>query len=1152
MGREITNGRGIVARCVSAIAELGYHEARGVTNHERATIATLVLFDAFRARGNVTRNVDCILGAVLRVGVAVAPRRVLGSLSWHVGQFVRQWQHSAPDLRKNSWFERLLLGAAAHPWLLLIVATGIWALIAASILALAECCRLPLKIWGQSDPSTYFGTAWSVQATVVALVYPLVISFVTFLLQRRATAKVALTAYLLETGVKPSGASSFSLLVLMTLQYLALPWMSTEQVHAVMAANVAWLAVNLFLTGWFLARTAEYLQDERRVQTLLWLTQCITLPREVRTYAMGLLLQNAQKQGWVPGADLSDDGSKPKVLLFPMGEGRAVLQRHFSTPRELRDVHFRPLGWAIGRWILAQRTVDGGYPLLELPCTPGHPAEKHVLCRVRDAAPPGKIAAAAVRVSYRFARPAASAMPFTSVEVMDELGQEAASQIELRRLPGFRQALDDLVVVHTGLLRAARFRSSDGSLDSVCMLQDPYGLGSRAMCREWMEPYRAIAEAAVAGLEDDERFFLRAAALSARLTYKAGEQHQSVLVDLMLPSTLLMYHLGLWWSRRAAKEPAPVEHSPRLLSNPLRNVYRDAVQGWVGSWEHIDVRIDKDAKLRDSALWIALVTRVKVYASHIDETARLLLAAVARGDAEAARRLEDSLVKWWGERQHEFGADSAAPQPGWSLLTLAFADLNWAQACSQIPDLPEGAQAEVAAARLLAVVLKRYWTDVCVVTALVLLEHAAGIDHAETSLCIEIVGALMGGRGYDKGGKDDVDRSQNVGAAVARLTRALFAERAYSQRLDKIVERFRSDTREPMTSGRMYSFHGADDVDTLTRGQAMYLTTLVAGHHEDLRAFTSLVDAWHEDLPRLGRISRHFDTIATELRRDEFTKYSTAIEKLRVDLDRTDPVADALTRAATVCEEAAKTALKAHEKTVTDAPLDPDRLVELALRVHSRVFSSEEQTEFPIAVTADFVPTDEVLEKASQSFAGVSKLPFTSPQLETLDDHLVRWFSQYTARHAFAVAVERLQRKLGIEPVRDDHAEAFYADLEARIDAVVADGWTPAVLVALGRRADYLSPYRLRDDGDVPEGFVIRRPDNPERGLHATVNGVEVYAVPMSSSRYLVLPKEWLKTLRFQRRQAATGLAVQVESAGVGKLDIKFEFACEFAAPLIT
>ncbi|WP_342129425.1 hypothetical protein [Hydrogenophaga sp. OTU3427] len=1030
-----------------------------------------------------------------------------------------------------------------------MAATAIWAFIAAVLLALGTYLCLPLDNWQKSDLPTYFGTAWSVQATVVALVYPLVISFVTFLLQRRATAKVALTAYLLETGVKPSGTSSFALLLLMTLQYLALPWMSIPEVQAVMVADVTWLAVNLFLTGWFLARTAQYLQDERCVETLQWLTQCVTLPREVRAYAMGLLLQNAQGRGWVPGGDSLSESVTPKINLFPMGEGRAVLQRKFSNPKEIRDVHFKPLGWAIGRWTRAQKTAQGKYPLMELPCTPGKVRVKHILTRIRDAAPPSRTTTAAILVSYHFAKPTVSAMPFTSVEVMDELGQEAAAQVELRREPGFRQALNDLVDVHAGLLRAARFRGSDGELDNMSLLPDPYGWGSRRMVQTWMEPYRAIAEAAVAALEDDDRFFQRTARLSERLMYRAGEQPADVLIALMLSSTLLMYHLGLWWSRRAATELVQESQIPRLLSPPLRNVYCDALQGWVGSWESVDVRINNDEVLHGAALWRAHVTRVKVYATHIDETALMLLAAVARGDAEAARRLEDSLVKWWGERQYEFGAGRGVSQPGWSLLTLSFADLTWDEARTRIPDLPEGSQTGEAATLLLATVLKRYWSDVCMVVAFVLLEHAASLESAESFLCLEIVGALMGGRGYDKGGRVDVDRHRGAGTGVGRIARALFGDRSYSQRLDKIVERYRSDTREPMTPGRTYSLHGADDVDALTRGQAIYLTALIAGRHEDLSAFTRIVEEWREELQRLDRVSRHFQALANELCQDEFKQHSTTIAKLREVLECQEPVNDALNHAASLCKEASKAAKEAHAKTVADAPLDPERLVELTQKVHARVFGSDEQSDFPIAVTTDFVATDEILETASQSFSGVSKLPLTRLQLENMDEHLVDWFSQYTARHAFAVALAGIQRKRGIEPVRDDNAQAFYADLEARMSSIIASGWTPVVLVVAGRRADYLSPYRLPEDGDVPAGFVIRPPDHPERGLHATVNGVEVYSVPMSSSRYLVLPKEWLSTLRYQRRQGDVGLSLLSKNEAAGKLDITFEFGCEFVVP---
>lgn len=1100
----------------------------------------------------MSKLMESLVAMLMRIVFAITPRRFLGSLTWRVDQFVKQWRNDSSDLRRNTWFERLLLGAAAHPWKFLFASVVVWSFIALVPAALATCSSvcLPMAIWGRSDLLTYFGTAWSVQATVVALVYPLVVSFVALLLQRRTTAKVALTAYLLETGVKPAGASSFALLLLMTVQYLALQWMTIEQVQAVMVANVLWLAANLFLTGWFLARTAKYLQDERRVQTLLWLTQCATLPKEVRMYAMGLFLQNAQQQGWVPGSNLADESSGPKVVVFPMGEGRPVVHARHSKPKVMCDVHFKLAGWAIGRWMKVQKAAEGKYPLLELPCTPDDIATTHVLCRIRDGSDPGLFARAAIHASYNFRRPTTSAMPFSSLEVMDELGQEAASLIEQRREPGFRQALADLVDVHSGLLKAARFRSYDGALDSACLLPDPYGWGSRSMAREWMESYRPIAEASVACLELDGRYFSRTAAISARLAYQAGEQPHAVLVELLLSSTLLMYHLGLWWSRQMSSELAPPGHPPRYLPAPSRGAYRDAVQSWVGSWETIDVRVKADEPKRGSGLWSAHATRVKVYAAHIDETARMLLTAVARGDAEAAQRLEDSLVKWWGGRRSEFGADHGVPQPAWNLLTLAFADLGWEHAKASIPELPVGGQTDEAATRLLAIVLRRYWADVCMVTSLLLLEHAAGIEKPETSLSVEIVGALMEGRGYDAGGTADVDRYQGAGAAVARLMRAQFADSAYARRLDKIVERFRSDMQAPMTSGRIYSFSGADDVNSLKLGQALYLTALVAGRHDDLRPYARTVESWQSDLRRLDRISRHFGAVGAEVAHADFLKHSAMLEKLRATLVRAEPpLADAIARASDLCKEAVNEASMAHEKTVKDAPMDPARLVELAQRVHARVFSVEAESEFPIAVVATFEATGDAAETLQQGFTGVSKLPFTTPQLETLDEHNVRWFAQHMGQCVFASALARLQRRHGLEPVRDDHVEAFFADLMARIETIRSDGATPVVLVAHLRRVDFLSPYRLPEDGEVPSGIVIRPPETQERGLHAVVNDVAVYAVPMIASRYLVVPREWLETLQFTTQQGDCGFSVEATNETDGKVDLTFKFYCKFAFP---
>ena len=66
------------------------------------------------------------------------------------------------------------------------------------------------------------------------------------------------------------------------------------------------------------------------------------------------------------------------------------------------------------------------------------------------------------------------------------------------------------------------------------LLPEPYGWGSRPMGREWMEPYRAIAEAAVACLEEDGRYFLRAAARSALLSQSGFAWPELRIASLMV------------------------------------------------------------------------------------------------------------------------------------------------------------------------------------------------------------------------------------------------------------------------------------------------------------------------------------------------------------------------------------------------------------------------------------------------------------------------------------------------------------------------------------------------------------------------------------------------------------------------------------------
>ena len=106
------------------------------------------------------------------------------------------------------------------------------------------------------------------QATLAALVYPIVLSFIALMLQRKVHSTVALRVYILDSAIVPAGASSVALLVAMGFQYFAAPYSTSEFLAKHMALllvmNGTWLLVNLLLTGFFLSRTIRFIQEEEQ------------------------------------------------------------------------------------------------------------------------------------------------------------------------------------------------------------------------------------------------------------------------------------------------------------------------------------------------------------------------------------------------------------------------------------------------------------------------------------------------------------------------------------------------------------------------------------------------------------------------------------------------------------------------------------------------------------------------------------------------------------------------------------------------------------------------------------------------------------------------------------------------------------------------
>jgi hypothetical protein len=113
--------------------------------------------------------------------------------------------------------------------------------------------------WDSAEHLTHFSTVWTIQATLAALVYPIVIAFVAVYLQRRPAAETFVHLYMLNSGGLAAGLSSLALVTVMGVQYLMLSTWGTAWLPGWAAIDTAWFIINAAMTTFFLFRTVEFL-----------------------------------------------------------------------------------------------------------------------------------------------------------------------------------------------------------------------------------------------------------------------------------------------------------------------------------------------------------------------------------------------------------------------------------------------------------------------------------------------------------------------------------------------------------------------------------------------------------------------------------------------------------------------------------------------------------------------------------------------------------------------------------------------------------------------------------------------------------------------------------------------------------------------------
>lgn len=1077
-----------------------------------------------------------------------------------------------------SKLERDLLFAGEHPFRLALSMLALQIALLVLVAVLPQGWLSPAWFkWDAAEQLAHFSTVWTIQATLAALVYPIVIAFVAVYLQRRPAAEAFIHLYMLDSGGLAAGLSSLALVLVMGVQYLMLSTWGTAWLPGWAAIDTAWFVLNAALTTFFLFRTVEFLRPEVQARVIRRYTVNVALPRDVRRLNSFQVLASGIAKGWFPVPSYGDDKAPegPRLLIgrgFRDGDSQGELR--LTAQARLVDVRIWFVRLVVKSWYgSALRSirldkpevfgVNNSWPLLTLPMSPGTVYEGELtLARVADGPGLAPWQRLLLRCSVVLQPTSRERYGIRVEAILGELAADARNMAAKPDIEGFERAYSALIDLHGLLLAACLDKTESGEQGSWALLPDADNIFGRALHENWSEIYRGIFQAAIEGMVRDTRPLRR---LCHLLQHLDGDELRAspvpILEHLLQMPPLMMYQLSNWWAFRV-EEQGIIEHSHKqmvMLRPPLNRVYDEVLSTFVAGWEN--GRPDKPRQNRNGhALdWATLPALARLNVKHIEETARMLLAAVLRGDQAAAEWLADVLSKWWGTLA--FDHEPYQLYDKTTFITIDDLGLAWPAFCTKFgleaddPESQERLRPTLQQGAFQAA-LRNYWTDVRLLTIELMLDwvRAVPVASASSSLAFEIVAGLLTGKQW-KGGGQAVDSLSNLSppeylvAKVRQFAASGEWRGGYVGRLDGFVERVKDMSRPNMVSSRVYSFGGADDVESLQESQLELFAVLATGAWSLPRSLQRQLDVWFDArFDQYSSIDILRDRLRSWLNRLD-TQPGLSVEHIDVMKARVKPGVPAQTAIDQVKAGllAAQQALEdRREETLAAQPIDPNRLLEIGRYASTAAFSKE-KGRFPVHLFS-IASTAENLEDFTLTFTQVRRGELTQLQMDQRAVNEAEYFADAMAQQVAIVVLSDVLRRSDIKEIAVRDGEAYWKALQAESRLIVAKGGTPILLLDNATRPDWVWGWQHADFDAThkrPDDLQVRRREGQRAGYQCDFNDIEVYLAPLPIGQSLLLSSEVFRALMFTDYGDGRFVRAEVvELEGVKNLvDLKLTFS---------
>lgn len=208
-------------------------------------------------------------------------------------------------------------------------------------------------------------TLLGAQLTIVCVVYPLVISFISIFSNQKTSNSVIFPIYKKYSGFMFAGLSGLALGIFILISFFLRSFLDDPTYLVFCITSLIWLTFNIFLTAWFFSKTFQIINDHSREEIILQFSIQVACRIDISKRLKNNFIKNLHHFG------LIKESNKDYIKILNFGgsdKDEYSIKRKIKTQYEISNVRFDLINLIIylQEKILKYKKIDGAEIILDM------------------------------------------------------------------------------------------------------------------------------------------------------------------------------------------------------------------------------------------------------------------------------------------------------------------------------------------------------------------------------------------------------------------------------------------------------------------------------------------------------------------------------------------------------------------------------------------------------------------------------------------------------------------------------------------------------------------------------------------------------------------------------------------------------------------